>query len=223
MGNEKFEIHVALCGDNVLRRRVAGFLQHEPIYVSAECTCVTELIPLGSSKDRQIDVDVVIVEESAIAAADFEGLKAEFAHMRKFKWLLVGARKTPPQCLLKLLGSKGMAWISSTARATDFTAALTALVSGSLLVMPPNSQLFSGHQPAEAAFNGSDRNVPALSLLSPAEQRVMRCAASGLHDKEIAATLGIAKDTVHAHLQHIFRKLDVRKRRAAVQKCFPPT
>lgn len=55
-----------------------------------------------------------------------------------------------------------------------------------------------------------------LRLLSHREQEVMRALAQGLRNKEIAAALGVSVGTVKTHLRHIFRKLHVADRTAAV-------
>ena len=54
------------------------------------------------------------------------------------------------------------------------------------------------------------------SQLTPREVAVLRLIAEGLHNKEIAATLGITEETVHSHLKNIFTKWHVNDRRAAV-------
>jgi len=44
------------------------------------------------------------------------------------------------------------------------------------------------------------------------EREVLRCTASGLGNKEVAAQLSISEATVKVHLTHIFRKLGLRSR-----------
>lgn len=56
----------------------------------------------------------------------------------------------------------------------------------------------------------------ALDALSPREQEVLRSLAQGYRNKEIAAQLGVSVGTVKTHLSHIFRKLEVDDRTAAV-------
>jgi DNA-binding NarL/FixJ family response regulator len=53
--------------------------------------------------------------------------------------------------------------------------------------------------------------------LTEREADVLRCVARGASNKAIAATLGIAEPTVKAHLVHVFEKLDVENRTAAVR------
>ena len=60
---------------------------------------------------------------------------------------------------------------------------------------------------------------PAGSLigeLSPAQFRVLRAAADGSQNKQIAYELGIAETTVKTHFAQIFRKLRVSNRTQAI-------
>lgn len=56
----------------------------------------------------------------------------------------------------------------------------------------------------------------ARSALTPREVEVVALMAKGLHNKEIAATLGISNETVRIHAKNIFFKLQVPDRTAAV-------
>ena len=57
---------------------------------------------------------------------------------------------------------------------------------------------------------------PALprrtDALTTQELRIARHAAGGMRDREIAAALYLSPRTVHSHLQHAYRKLDVANR-----------
>lgn len=52
--------------------------------------------------------------------------------------------------------------------------------------------------------------------LTEREHEVLRLAACGMPNKQIAAELGLSTRTVQSHLTHIFRKLDVGSRTEAV-------
>ncbi len=54
--------------------------------------------------------------------------------------------------------------------------------------------------------------------LTPQEERVARFLPSGRTNREIAEELSISRETVKAHLQHIYSKLGVRTRSAAVYR-----
>jgi DNA-binding CsgD family transcriptional regulator len=57
-----------------------------------------------------------------------------------------------------------------------------------------------------------------VERLTPREREVMRCVAAGLSNEEIACQLWIAVPTVRKHLEHVYDKLGVRNRIAAVAK-----
>jgi DNA-binding CsgD family transcriptional regulator len=55
-------------------------------------------------------------------------------------------------------------------------------------------------------------------LLTPRQACILQLVADGQSDRSIARTLGISTRTVHAHLQHIYRALDVSSRTEAVAR-----
>jgi len=56
------------------------------------------------------------------------------------------------------------------------------------------------------------------ALLTAREREIMRWVAQGKTNKEIALILGVQPGTVRKHLEHVFEKLDVHTRTAAVAK-----
>ena len=72
-----------------------------------------------------------------------------------------------------------------------------------------------------AALPASQPVVTAAALGLPVtgrEREVLRWVASGKTDRDIADILGISPRTVHKHLQHIYEKLGVETRTAAVMR-----
>jgi DNA-binding NarL/FixJ family response regulator len=57
-----------------------------------------------------------------------------------------------------------------------------------------------------------------LPILSLRERQVLELMAEGMRNKEIAAALGISLDTAGMHMKHLFTKLEVHDRTAAVAK-----
>lgn len=62
--------------------------------------------------------------------------------------------------------------------------------------------------------------LPEGVKLTPKEEQVLWLAAKGLSNKEIASQLEIALSTVKFHIHRILGKLQVRKRREAIQLAF---
>ncbi|MFH5880443.1 response regulator transcription factor [Arthrobacter sp. NA-172] len=54
--------------------------------------------------------------------------------------------------------------------------------------------------------------LPGIVKLSQREREVTALVASGLSSAEVAARLGIAVNTVNAHLQRVYGKLGVSRR-----------
>jgi DNA-binding NarL/FixJ family response regulator len=65
-----------------------------------------------------------------------------------------------------------------------------------------------------------DANSPSVDLLSERESAVLRLIGRGLSNSEIAETLYISEVTVKSHIGHIFTKLGVRDRAAAIVFAF---
>jgi len=108
----------------------------------------------------------------------------------------------------------------------DIVRAVEAGAVGYLLKDSPREELFRG---VHAAARGESllaatvasrlvermREPPGRSL-SPREAEVLMLVADGRPNKEIARTLYISETTVKSHLAHIFTKLGVDDRTAAV-------
>ncbi|MGA0610586.1 helix-turn-helix transcriptional regulator [Caldimonas sp. KR1-144] len=63
-------------------------------------------------------------------------------------------------------------------------------------------------------------DAPIAGELTPREREVLAWLAHGKTDAEIAAFLGTSPRTVHKHLEHIYVKLGVETRTAAVMRGF---
>ena len=74
----------------------------------------------------------------------------------------------------------------------------------------------SGEQPLPPAIKGRLAGRDRLIALTPREVQVIELIAKGFRNKEVAALLGISEETVEVHVKHIFTKLEVRDRTAAV-------
>jgi len=75
-----------------------------------------------------------------------------------------------------------------------------------------------GHAPLDPRVAGAllpGREPPAAELLSEREKQVLRLAAAGLANKQIARRLGISESTVKVHIGNIFRQIGVRDRTSA--------
>lgn len=108
---------------------------------------------------------------------------------------------------------------------SDILGAVEAGASGYLLKDAPPDELITA---VRAAAAGETALAPAIarrllermrapaSALTARELEVLRLVADGLSNAEIAARLLLSERTVKSHLVHVFTKLDVASRTAAV-------
>ncbi|MEW5873027.1 MAG: response regulator transcription factor [Chloroflexota bacterium] len=83
------------------------------------------------------------------------------------------------------------------------------------------SRLARPSSPGTGYFLPGDATLPlgpASENLSPRELEVLVLVAEGFHNREIAQRLSISNATVKTHLLHIFGKLGVKTRTAAVRQ-----
>lgn len=108
----------------------------------------------------------------------------------------------------------------------DVLRAIDAGATGCLLKDAPREELFRairaaarGHSvlaPAVLARVMNRLRAPAAEALSEREVEVLQLVAGGAANKEVARELFISETTVKTHLSHIFTKLGVDDRTAAV-------
>jgi DNA-binding CsgD family transcriptional regulator len=70
-------------------------------------------------------------------------------------------------------------------------------------------------EPARA--DRANRAAPAATL-TQREAELLGWVEQGMSNADIAVLCGISVRTVHKHLEHVFRKLNVENRAAAVRK-----
>ena len=88
---------------------------------------------------------------------------------------------------------------------------IQAAARGETLLKPEILQQVLSYQQKQPKLESNAENP-----LSERENEVLQMVAEGARNKEIAYKLGITERTVKAHLSHIFQKLNVDSRAAAV-------
>jgi two-component system, NarL family, response regulator LiaR len=99
-------------------------------------------------------------------------------------------------------GARG--YLSKAARGHELVAAVRAVAAGGLVLSP---------SVAGRVIDGAGSDRPPLT---PRELDMLRGAARGLGNKQIAAELGVSARTVQTHLTRVFAKLGVSSRTEAV-------
>jgi DNA-binding NarL/FixJ family response regulator len=129
---------------------------------------------------------------------------------------LIGARRPQTQVLV----------LTTYDTDSDILRALDAGAVGCLLKDAPREELFRAVRavargesvlaPTVLARLMTRMRAPAAEALSAREVEVLSLVARGAANKEVARTLFISETTVKTHLSHIFTKLGVDDRTAAV-------
>jgi LuxR family maltose regulon positive regulatory protein len=103
--------------------------------------------------------------------------------------------------------------------AVDYIENLLAAFSDDEQVVAPESE--SADHPVASPYQPLRPSTPSQPLLEPLTNReldVLELLAQRLQNKEIADKLSVSTETVKAHLSNIYQKLNVSKRREAVEK-----
>lgn len=199
-------IRVPIVDDHaVVREGTRQLLEHDPaLLVVGEAGSGAEAIQLA----RQLCPDVVLLD---LALPDQNGLAAA-RQLRELvpttKVVILSAYDDDDYVLAAMeVGAAG--YLLKTMRGRDVINAIHAAEEGQIILHPAiaaklrHSLRRDAHDAAEAS-------------LSSRELEILRLAARGLHNKEIARALSISVRTVEGHLSHILTKLGVTSRTEAV-------
>ncbi|HHY75518.1 MAG TPA: response regulator transcription factor [Firmicutes bacterium] len=220
-------IRVLLCDDHaVVREGTRRLLEEEPdIEVVGEASDGLEAI----EKARELSPDVVAMD---ISMPRMNGIEAtrRIKSMNPSIQVLALTAYDDFAYVAGLLESGASGYILKSARGDQLVTAIRATASGdSVLDQNVAREVFSrlarrGAEeaaPAEPAGE-SERAKPApgrkadWEALTAKETEVLKLAAKGLSNKQIASDMGVSPRTVQTHLASIFSKLGVSSRTEAV-------
>jgi NarL family two-component system response regulator LiaR len=117
------------------------------------------------------------------------------------------------QYIVALLEAGAAGYLLKNVSGSDLVNAIRSVYAGEAVLHPAIAQKVfsrlgeSGHPPEEP--------VPTAEL-SEREMEILRLAAKGMSNQDIATQLYLSRRTVQAHLANIFRKIDVGSRTEAV-------
>jgi len=99
----------------------------------------------------------------------------------------------------------------------ELVSAVRVVAAGEALLAPTVTSRLIGHFARQPGMVGTP---PALDALTPREREVLVLIARGLSNKEIAARLVVAEQTVKTHVGRILGKLALRDRAQAVMAAY---
>ena len=176
---------------------------------------------LESEHDLQVVADVATAEE-AITRAAAGGIDVVLMDLQ-FGRTMGGAEAT--QQITALADSPRVLILTTYDTEADIIAAIEAGASGYLLKDAPPDELTAA---VRAAAAGQSALAPAIALrlmqrmrapsqsLTSREGEVLALVAEGLSNQQISQRLFLSQATVKSHLVHIFTKLGVDSRTAAL-------
>ncbi len=101
-------------------------------------------------------------------------------------------------------------YLLKTAHGEEVVAAIHSIVRGDVVLQSAVADKFVRRR------RGEDSIAAALDGLTGREVEILRFAAMGLRNKEIAIRMDLSRRTVEGHLSHIFTKLCVNSRTEAI-------
>jgi DNA-binding NarL/FixJ family response regulator len=168
----------------------------------------------GSGEDAvdlvdTLEPDVVLMD---ISMPGMNGLEATRAikqrHPRVAVLVLTVYNDT--QYVVALLDAGAAGYLLKTVEVDQLTRAILDVACGDAVLDPLLSRDVLG------GFARDAHEEAREGLLSPRELQVLRLAAGGASNKQIACTLAVSVRTVHTHVSHVLAKLGVGSRTEAV-------
>jgi NarL family two-component system response regulator LiaR len=204
------KIKILIADDHaVVREGTRQILEQEPdMTVVAEASDGEEAVRLAGS----FRPDVAIID---IAMPKLDGIQAtrQIKALYPTMVVLILTAYDDDQFVFSFLEAGAAGYLLKSVRGRELTDAVRAVYAGESVLHPA------------IARKVLNRFVPApdkpaqqepLELLSAREMDVLKLAAKGLRNEDIANELCLSLRTIQAHLGHIFNKLQVSSRTEAV-------
>ena len=192
--------HVILADDHPLfLEALREAVERAGITVVGAVTRGDELIELANRTD---ELDAVLLDLSMPGYDGFKCLELLRASKPKAALIVVSASDDEGD-IRRALDLGAVCFVGKATNPEDMAGALHVLLLDSVH-LPPTRQ------------NGSSRGTtPESARLTRREIEILRLAAEGRSNAEIAASLWVTEQTVKFHLSNIYRKLDVSNRTGA--------
>ncbi|MDT0269899.1 response regulator transcription factor [Streptomyces sp. DSM 44915] len=155
----------------------------------------------------RLDPDVVLMDLRMPGGGGVEAI-AELARRGARARVLVLTTYDTDSDTLPAIEAGATGYLLKDAPREELLAAVRAAAEGRSVLSPAVASRLLGALRAPAR--------PADGTLSEREREVLALVARGTSNRAVAARLFISEATVKTHLTHIYRKLDVRDRAAAV-------
>lgn len=201
-------IRILLVDDHALvREGTRRLLEMESdVLVVAEASSGEEAIELTC----KLRPDIAVMDIAMPGMGGIEATRAIKKDCPETAVLILSAYDDEPY-LLALLDAGAAGFLLKNVHSQELIQAIRAVARGESVLQPSLAEKMMRRLSTQ-----SDTTPHPVNLLSEREFAVLRLAARGLLNKEIAARLGLSIRTVHSHLANIFMKMHVGSRTEAV-------
>jgi NarL family two-component system response regulator LiaR len=204
------KIKVIIADDHIIFREGTRNLieQEKDIEVIGEASNGAEAIELVTKLCPHVAlVDIAMPEVNGI-----EATRQIKAYQPSTAVLILTAYDND-QYILALLEAGAAGYLLKNVSGKDLVNAIRAVHAGEAVLHPAIAQkVFSRF----GASSQEAEEIAKLTELSEREMEILRLAARGMSNQDIADKLFLSRRTVQAHLANIFRKMDVGSRTEAV-------
>ena len=212
MKNLKTKIRVAIADDHpLLREAMRNVLeQHEDMEVLGEASNGEEAVTLSS----ELKPDVVVMD---IVMPKLSGIEAtrQIRKVSPATAVLVLTAYDDDRYVIGLLEAGAASYLLKSARGEALVKAIRAVHAGESVLHPTIIAKILKYGMRIGAEGGKPK---AEEQLSDREMEILKLAARGMSNKDIAKTLFLSIRTVKAHLSNIFNKMGVASRTEAIVK-----
>lgn len=201
-------IRVLLADDHALvREGTRRLLEAESdMQVVAEAASGEEAIDAA----KKLRPDIAIMDMAMPGMGGIEATRAIKADCPGTAILVLSAYDDEPY-LMALLDAGAAGFLLKSVHGQELVNAIRAVARGESVLQPSLAEKMM-----RRLSSSSDATLRSTNQLSEREFEVLRLAARGLPNKEIASRLGLSIRTVHSHLANIFMKMQVGSRTEAV-------
>jgi two-component system, NarL family, response regulator LiaR len=158
-----------------------------------------------------IQPDVIVMDVRLPRLNGVEATRAITTRYPRIKVLILSAYEDDSY-IFPLLDAGASGYLLKTSSSTELASAIRLVFAGQMALSPRISAKIVNRLGGRQAYRGED--MPRG--LTEREMDVLKAAAQGKSNKDIALILNISTQTVQVHLRNIFDKLDVNSRSEAV-------